>query len=120
MKKVFTLLFCVVAMALSASASDFTLVERCINYLLNPQAPKTLTASSQEAIYDANHDGVISISDVTTMIDQQLAATNVQNAPSQDIDVEAIINEALESETGEPNIHDVNKAIEHNLNNHKK
>lgn len=116
MKKFFTLLFCVVALGLSANASDFPIVDKCINVLLGTENPKTIMATD----LDANHDGVISISDVTTLIDQQLSSQGSQRAPMQDIDVDALIDEVLKSKTGDPNIHDVNKAIEHNLNNQNK
>ncbi|MBQ9554770.1 MAG: hypothetical protein IJV05_00945 [Muribaculaceae bacterium] len=113
MKKLFTLLFCVATMSIAANASEITLVDRCINVLLGKEVPTKLMANN----LDANHDGAITIDDVTTLIDIALAAQNVNRAPASDIDVDAIIDQAIKSETGEPNIHDVNKAVDHNLRN---
>lgn len=113
MKKIFTLLFCVVAMGLAANANETSLVDHCINVLLGTEQPTALMAAN----LDANHDGVINIDDVTTLIDMALAEKQVNRAPAQDIDVDALIDEALKSETGEPNIHDINQAIDHNLSN---
>ena len=59
MKKIFTLLFCVVAMGFAANASDFPMVDRCINALLGIDQPATLMASN----LDANNDGMLSIAD---------------------------------------------------------
>ena len=42
MKKIFTLLFCVVAMGFAANASDFPMVDRCINALLGITDMETL------------------------------------------------------------------------------
>lgn len=116
MKKIFTLLFCVVAIGLSASAEDNSLIDRCINVLLTGEQPTRAMATDM----DANHDGVISIGDVTALIDQKLAANQGNRAPASEIDVNAMIDEVLKSQTGEPNIHDVNEAIEHNLKLEKK
>ena len=113
MKKFFTLLFCVAAMSVAANASENALVDRCINVLLGNEVPTKLMAAN----LDANQDGAITIDDVTTLIDMALAAQDVNRAPARDIDVDAIVDQAIKSETGEPNIHDVNQAIDHNLKN---
>lgn len=113
MKKLFTLLFCALAVSASASASELPLVDQCINVLLGNEVPTKLMAAN----LDANQDGAITIDDVTTLIDMALAAQDVNRAPARDIDVDAIIDQAIKSETGEPNIHDVNQAVDHNLSN---
>ena len=115
MKKIFTLLFCVAAMTSAANATDTSMVERCINVLLGNETPTTIMATN----LDANHDGVLSIADVTTLIDQALAAQQVNRAPARNIDVEGMINEMLENNNEEPTISDVSKAIDRNLNNKK-
>ena len=116
MKKIFTLLFCVVALGFAAQAEDNGLIDRCINVLLGGEQPTMLMAAN----LDANHDGVISISDVTTLIDQQLMEQQANRAPATEVDVDALIEEVLKAKAGEPNIHDVNEAIEHNLKVEKK
>ena len=115
MKKIFTLLFCVVAMGLAAHADDNNLVDQCINVLLGGEQP----TRSMIANLDVNHDGIISIGDLTRIIDMQLEAQG-NRAPAREIDVDALIDEVLKTQTGEPNIHDVNEAIEHNLKIEKK
>lgn len=111
MKRIFTLLFCAVAIGISANASDLPLVDMCINVLLGNEQPTSLMAPN----LDANHDGAITIDDVTTLIDQALAAEQVNRAPAQEIDIDALVKEVLETQTGEPTIHDVNQAIDQNL-----
>lgn len=111
MKKFFTLLFCVVTMSLAANANEPTLVDRCINVLLG-QTQNTMLMTPN---LDANHDGMISIIDATMLIDQALEAQQVQKAPAQqqpEAKVEAIIDEALQTTTGQPDIEDVSKAID--------
>lgn len=112
MKKIFTSLFCVFALGLAANATDIPLVDQCINVLLGVEQPTTLMAVN----LDANHDGVINIHDVTTLIDQALKA-EANRAPSKDIDINALIKETLETQTGQPTIHDVTDAVDHNLKN---
>ena len=112
MKKLFTLLFCVVAMGLAAHAAEDTLVDQCINALLSQDQISTVRAAE----LDANHDGVLSIADVTTLIDLQLEAQlQIERAPARMIDVNALIKDVLESTTGEPNINDVRNAVDHNI-----
>lgn len=79
MKKIFTLLFCIGAMALVSNAN--TLHERCIEYLLNNNAAPTLNATQQNDL-DANHDGVINMDDLTTIINMELAEAQMTKAPS--------------------------------------
>ena len=78
MKKIFTLLFCVGAMALASNAN--TLHERCIEYLLHNNATTTLNATQQNDL-DANHDGVINMDDLTTIINMELAEAQMTLAP---------------------------------------
>lgn len=116
MKKIFTLLFCVAAFSFATSANtNVELVEQCINVLLNNNGPSRIQATEVNPVFDANHDGVITIADVTTLIDQGLEQEMANHAPSQKMDVDAIIDEILTSDKPKANIGDVNKAIEHNL-----
>lgn len=112
MKKIFTLLFCVVAMGFAANASDFPEVDRCINALLGIDQPTTLMATN----LDANNDGVLSIADATALIDQALAANTINRAPAQKTDIDGLVKEALETKTGNPNIKDVQQAVDDNIN----
>ena len=112
MKKIFTLLFCVAAMAFAASAQGDDNVDKCINIVLGNEQP---TTTIKAVNYDVNQDGVIDIEDVTLMIRVNSEA-GVQSAPAQEeIDIDGLVKEVLQSKTGEPNISDVNKAIDQNL-----
>lgn len=116
MKKIFTLLCCVAAFSFATSANtNVELVEQCINVLLNNNGPSRVQATEVNPVFDANHDGVITIADVTALIDQGLEQEMANHAPSQKMDVDAIIDEILTSDKPKANIGDVNKAIEHNL-----
>lgn len=114
MKKIFTLLFCVVAMGFAANASELPLVDKCINVLLGNEQPTAIMAAN----LDANGDGVINIADVTTLIDMALQAQQ-QKAPAQqqagEVDVQAIINDMLDGEPPTPTINDVTDGIDHNF-----
>jgi len=112
MKKIFTLLFCVVAMGFAANASNIPVVDRCINALLGNDQPATLMATN----LDADNDGELTIADVTTLIDQDIFANQPNMAPARDIDVNALVKAAIESETGDPDVDDVMQAIDHNVN----
>ena len=112
MKKIFTLLFCAIALSFTASADD--LVTECMNTLLSGNGTR-LMATNVNAQLDANQDGVISIVDVTTLIDMKLELENVNRAPAKKIDVEAMIDDIISNDQPKANIDDVNKAIEHNL-----
>lgn len=112
MKKIFTLLFCVAAMAFAASAQGDEVVDKCINIVLGNEQP---TTTIKAVNYDVNQDGVIDIEDVTLLIQANVEAS-AQKAPAQgEIDIDRLVKEVLESETGEPNISDVNRAIDQNL-----
>jgi hypothetical protein len=111
MKKVFTLLFCIVA--LSATASTNELIDQCVNALLNAQSPARIMAANPSL--DANSDGLISIADVTTLIDLSLEESQVNRAPAQKTDIDALARKITMSPTHEPNISDLNDAIESNL-----
>ena len=110
MKKIFTLLFCVIALGFTVNADEMPMVDKCIDVLLGAEQPTQLMAVN----LDANHDGVISIADLTTLIDQAMVGrqTNHANAPKQAVDVEALIDEVLTTQTGEPSIKEVTNAIE--------
>ena len=108
MKKIFTLLFCVVA--LTAAADTNSRIEQCVNALLHRQAPNMMMAAN----LDADGDGLLTIADVTTLIDQMLAE-QVNRAPSQKVDIDALAKEITLTPNREPNINDLNEAIEQNL-----
>ena len=100
-------------MGLTVQAEE-NLVQECINAALNSNNPAKITQATER--FDLNHDGIVDVSDVTMIIKMTLEEQNVQAAaPAQKIDVDSLIREALQSTTGEPNISDVNRAIDHNL-----
>lgn len=111
MKKIFTLLFCAIALSFTASADD--LVSECMNTLLSGNGTR-LMATNVNAQLDANQDGVISIADVTALIDMKLEQENVNRAP-RNTDVESLIYDIISNDQPKANIEDVNEAIEHNL-----
>ncbi len=114
MKNIFTLLFFAAAMAFAASADtiDDGMVQKCIDVTLGKEVPTKLMAAN----LDVNHDGVINVADVTLIIQSRSSQEGVQaKAPAQRIDVEKLIKETLETTTNEPNLSDVNDAIDHNL-----
>lgn len=111
MKKIFTLLFCAIALSFTASADD--LVSECMNTLLSGNGTR-LMATNVNAQLDANQDGVISIADVTALIDMKLEQENVNRAP-RNTDVESLINDIISNDQPKANIDDVNEVIEHNL-----
>ena len=111
MKKIFTLLFCAIALSFTASADD--LVSECMNTLLSGNGTR-LMATNVNAQLDANQDGVISIADVTVLIDMKLEQENVNRAP-RNTDVESLINDIISNDQPKANIDDVNEVIEHNL-----
>lgn len=119
MKKIFTLLFCVAAMAFAANANEPTddngAIDRCINIVLGIEQPST---SINSVNYDVNNDGCIDVCDVTMLIAMKIERQKLQ-APAQQIDVDRLIKDVLESPTTEPNINDVNNAIDNNLRNNK-
>lgn len=111
MKKIFTLLFCAIALSFTASADD--LVSECMNTLLSGNDTR-LMATNVNAQLDANQDGVISIADVAALIDMKLEQENVNRAP-RNTDVESLINDIISNDQPKANIDDVNEVIEHNL-----
>ena len=113
MKKIFTLLFALVA--LTAAADNNTMVDRCINVLLGNEQPTTLMATN----LDANSDGAVTIDDVAVLVDIQLWGTtgNINHAPAQVGDIDALVNKVLETKVETPNIDDVKKAVDKNLRN---
>ena len=110
MKKIFTLLFCVTAMAMAANAHEFANVDQCINTLLNRGDNTTMMTTSQQL--DANHDGVLNIHDVTCMINEILADSEqgMNRAPKQKQDIDKLIEQALKT-TDKPDINTVTDAI---------
>ena len=68
MKKIFTLFFCVLAMSFAASASDIPAADQCIDVLLGKVQPTMIMATN----LDANHDGVIDITDAVAIINLYL------------------------------------------------
>ena len=112
MKKIFTLLFFVAAMAFAANADNGN-IQNCIDVVLGKiEAPAKLTSPN----LDVNNDGEIDVADVAMLIKMELDQQRpMAKAPAQKIDVDKLIKESLETRTGEPNISDVNKAIDHNL-----
>jgi hypothetical protein len=116
MKKIFTLLLFVSAMAFSASAEE-GIVQYCIDVILGKEVPTTKYSAVN---LDVNNDGKINVADVTLLIQMQLQEQGAQKAPEQKIDVDKLIIESLETETGEPNISHVNQAIDHNIKIEKK
>lgn len=112
MKKIFTLLFCLVA--LTAAANTDEQIDQCINALLNGNTNPTLMAPA--ANLDADGDGLLSIGDVTKLIDMKLEV-GVNRAPAKKIDIDALADEIVRTTTGEPNVNDLNEAIDENLKN---
>ena len=111
MKKFFSLLLCVTAISFASNASEYPMIDQCINMLLGNVQTTQLMATQ----LDVNHDGVLTIADVSALIDQELQAQQVNRAQARDIDVDAIAKEVIATESGEPTINDVNRAIHQNL-----
>jgi len=106
MKKIFTLLLCMVA--LSAAASDIT-VQQCIDIVLGVNNSQ-LNAVRVDA--DRNNDGVVDITDVTVLIDEQLQLSGMRNnAPARqdgDETLQQVVNGVLD---GAREVNDVNERI---------
>ena len=111
MKKIFTLLFALVAM--SAAASSSVMVDRCINVLLGETGP-TIMAANFDANLDANHDGEITIDDVAVLIDMELQAkaANVNRAPAKEGKIVDFVKKVREAQTDDLSIDEAKKAIE--------
>lgn len=112
MKKFFTLLLCVMGMAFTANADELTEVRQCIDALL---VQDHSTRYTMAPVMDPNQDGILSIADVTFLIDKALREKVVKKAPAKEIDIEGLIHEVLVSD-GDPNINDVTDAITEKLN----
>lgn len=112
MKRIFTLLFCVVAVSFAASADSYAdRVEQCINALLGKITPTTLMINN----LDANHDGALNIDDVTTIIDEGLQEQQTRRAPAKDNEIKEMINNMLNNEPPTPTIDDVTDAVDKKL-----
>ena len=70
MKRIFTLLFCIGAIALASHAT--TPIERCVEYLVQHNL-QYQPSPAQIAELDANYDGVINMDDLTTLINVEVA-----------------------------------------------
>lgn len=108
MKKIFTLLFCLAAVAVTANAT--TNYEQCINVLLGNE----VLTPALSATLDANHDGEVSIADVTTMIRQEYEQKKANLAPAnnpKDEKIQSIIDEMLDGTPPTPSIKDLTDAI---------
>jgi hypothetical protein len=115
MKKIFTLLFCAVAIGFAANATDEVMIDQCINTLLSQDLSTPVRAI--DVNLDANHDGVLTIDDVTIFIDMKLEAQmqHINRAPAKNADVNALINEVLETQNDKPNIDNVKEAVDKNI-----
>lgn len=112
MKKIFTLLFCVAAVSFAASADNYVdRAEQCINVLLGKITPSTLMINN----LDADHDGTLTISDVTTIIDEGLQEQLTRRAPAKDNEIKDMINNMLNNVPPTPTIDDVTDAIDKKL-----
>lgn len=69
MKKIFTSLFCILAVGLFAHADDNALIDQCINTVLGGD---NVTATIATPNMDVNNDGAINITDITIMINQDI------------------------------------------------
>lgn len=105
MKKIFTLLFCVAAMAFAAQADD-NLIDQCINYVLYNGGTTTIRATS----LDANNDQVVNISDVIVLINQSTNQGQINQAPAEP-QSDAIINSLLTEPKPVVTIKDATDAI---------
>ena len=115
MKKIFTLLFCLAAMAISANATDLTNVYQCAHAVLSHNGNTMMMANPN---LDANHDGVLNIADVTFLINQALQAEQAQEAnraPARNEDIKGLIHQVLETEGTPPTIQDATDAINRKL-----
>ncbi len=116
MKKIFTLLFCLIGMTVAANATDRATVDQCIQALLNGGNGNPTMINTPNM--DANHDGVLNIHDVTFMIQEMLQAEEaemaIQASAKGKVDIDALIKQVLETKEETPNIHDVTNAVEEN------
>lgn len=96
MKKIFTLLFCIGAVALASNAD--TLKERCIEYLLNNQNATATINAAQPNELDANFDGMVNMDDLVTIINQEIAEAQPAMAPAHQQDKGAKLNGQMKKE----------------------
>ena len=82
MKKIFTLLFCVVALGFAANANETSNVDKIINVLLGNGQTTAIMGTN----LDVNHDGAITIADVTAQIDFELQTQQANPAPLMKVD----------------------------------
>ena len=112
MKKIFTLLFCMVAISFAASANNYVdRVDQCINVLLGKTTPTTLMTSN----LDANHDGMLSIDDVTAIIDEGLQEQQINRAPAKENEISAIVNDMLDGVPPTPTIDELTDTVDKKL-----
>ena len=111
MKKIFTLIICVVALCPMAKADNNALIDRCINFILGAGNPNTTIMAAN---LDVNNDGVVNITDVTNLVNSELQNSN-QPRPmrvrAKKSSVDELIQQTLKSKESSPNIQDVIKAI---------
>ena len=88
-----------------------TAEQQCINALLSKTAPTAIMMTN----LDANHDGVLNIHDVTTIIDEGLQEQQLNRAPAKDNEVESIINDILDGVPPTPSIDKVTEAVDKKL-----
>ena len=72
MKRIFTLLFCIGAIALASHADTPIKIERCVEYLVYHNL-QYQPSPAQLADLDSDHNGIINMDDLTTLIDEEVA-----------------------------------------------
>lgn len=76
MKRIFTLLFCIGAIALASHADTPIKIERCVEYLVYHNL-QYQPSPAQLADLDADHNGIINMDDLTTLINIEVAKRNM-------------------------------------------
>ena len=79
MKKIFTLLFCIGAIALASHANTPIEIERCVEYLVHHNL-QYQPSPEQLAELDADHNGIINLDDLTTLINIEVAKRQTARA----------------------------------------
>ena len=101
-----------VAISFAASANNYVdRVEQCINVLLGKTTPTTLMTTN----LDANHDGMLSIDDVTAIIDEGLQEQQINRAPAKENEINGMINDMLDGVPPTPTIDDVTDTVDKKL-----
>lgn len=113
MKKIFTLIICVVALCPMAKADNNALIDRCINFILNAGAPSTTIMATN---LDANHDGAVNITDVTTLVNNEQNGNQARPMRGKKSSVNELIQTTLKTKESSPSIKDVTKAINEEKN----